>query len=139
MGIEGALSESQNGTSEVSGGPVCWLWAGKTGWSTEEGQAGGGTTQDGGGAGRDYGYKGDKWEHLTAFLFFNIYIYFCVFISWLHCILVAARGIFSCSFCCCSATKSCLSLCDPLDCIMPGSSVLYCPLEFTQNSCPLSR
>ena len=49
-------------------------------WSTEEGQAGGGTTQDGGGAGRDYGYKGDKWGHLTAFLFIHIYIFIFVYL-----------------------------------------------------------
>lgn len=52
MGIKGALSESQNGTSEAGGGPKCWLWAGQTGWpqSTEEGQAGVGP-QDGRGLG----------------------------------------------------------------------------------------
>ena len=33
---------------------------------------------------------------------------------------------------CCSAAKSCLSLCDPMDCSMPGSSVLHCLLEFSQ-------
>ena len=35
--------------------------------------------------------------------------------------------------CCCSlVTKSCLTLCDPTDCSMPGSSVLHYLLEFTQ-------
>ena len=28
--------------------------------------------------------------------------------------------------CCCSVTQSCLRLCDPTDCSMPGSSVLHC-------------
>ena len=34
--------------------------------------------------------------------------------------------------------KSCLTLCDHLDCSMPGSSVLHYFLKFAQNSCPLS-
>ena len=29
--------------------------------------------------------------------------------------------------------KSCLTLCDPMDCSMPGSSVLYCLPEFTHH------
>ena len=35
--------------------------------------------------------------------------------------------------------KSCLTLCDPLDCSTPGSSVLHYFLKFAQNSCPLSQ
>ena len=27
------------------------------------------------------------------------------------------------SFCCCSGVKSCLTLCDPMDCSLPGASV----------------
>ena len=34
--------------------------------------------------------------------------------------------------CCCSVTKSCLTLCDPLDCSMPGFSVLHCLPESAQ-------
>ena len=34
--------------------------------------------------------------------------------------------------CCCSVTKSCPTLCDPMDCNMPGSSVLHCLSEFDQ-------
>ena len=34
--------------------------------------------------------------------------------------------------CCCSTTKSCLILCDSMDCSMPDSSVLHCFLEFAQ-------
>ena len=30
--VEGAFADSQNGTSEASGGPGCWPWAGETGW-----------------------------------------------------------------------------------------------------------
>ena len=32
----------------------------------------------------------------------------------------------------CSVTKSCLTLCSPVDCSMPGSSVLHFLLEFAQ-------
>ena len=35
--------------------------------------------------------------------------------------------------CCCSVSQSCRTLCDPTDCSMPVSPVLY------SNSCPLSR
>ena len=31
--------------------------------------------------------------------------------------------------CCCSASKSCLTLCDPMDCSMSGFPVLYCVQE----------
>ena len=41
------------------------------------------------------------------------------------------RSIFkSCS--CCSVAQSCLTLCDPMDCSTPGSSVLHYLLEFAQ-------
>ena len=32
--------------------------------------------------------------------------------------------------CYCSVAKSCLTLCDPMDCLMPGFSVLHYLLEF---------
>ena len=32
--------------------------------------------------------------------------------------------------CCCSVTKSCLILCDPMNCSTPGFPLLYCLLEF---------
>ena len=35
-------------------------------------------------------------------------------------------------FCCCSVTKSCPALCKPMDCRMPGPSVLHCRPEFAQ-------
>ena len=36
-------------------------------------------------------------------------------------------------FCCCfSVTKSCPTLCDPMDCSMPGFIVLHCLPEFAQ-------
>ena len=34
---------------------------------------------------------------------------------------------------CCSVTKSCLTLCDPMDCSMPGFPVLPCLPEFAQT------
>ena len=34
--------------------------------------------------------------------------------------------------CCCSVAKLCLTLCDPMNCNMPGSSVLFYLLEFAQ-------
>ena len=36
--------------------------------------------------------------------------------------------------CCCSVAKSCLTLCNPTDCSMPGSTVLHYVPEFTQIS-----
>ena len=35
--------------------------------------------------------------------------------------------------CCCSFTQSCLTLCDPMDCNMPGFPVLHYLLEFAQT------
>ena len=35
--------------------------------------------------------------------------------------------------CSCSVTKSCSTLCDPMDCSMAGFPVLHCLLEFTQT------
>ena len=37
------------------------------------------------------------------------------------------------SFCCCSVTRSCLTLCDPVDCSTPGFPVLHCLPEFVQT------
>ena len=43
------------------------------------------------------------------------------------------HGKISCCCChCCSVAKSCLTLCNPMDCSKLGSSVLYCLLEFAQ-------
>ena len=36
-------------------------------------------------------------------------------------------------YCCCSVTKSCPTLCDPMACSTPGSSVLYYLLQFAQT------
>ena len=33
-------------------------------------------------------------------------------------------------YCCCSVAQLCLTLCDPMDCSMPGLSVLHHLLEF---------
>ena len=46
-------------------------------------------------------------------------------------------GSFSWVFCCrfgfCTVAKSCSTLCDPMDCSMPGFPVLHCLLEFAQT------
>ena len=42
-----------------------------------------------------------------------------------------------CCCCCCSVTQSYLTLCDPMDCSMPGFPVLHY-LWVCSNSCPLS-
>ena len=34
---------------------------------------------------------------------------------------------------CCSVAESCLTLCDPMDCSMPGLPVLHCLLQFAQT------
>jgi len=51
-------------------------------------------------------------------LFFSLSLHICVYIN---------------IFCwCCSVAKSCPTLCDLMDCSMPGSSVLYYLPEFAQ-------
>ena len=37
------------------------------------------------------------------------------------------------AYCCFSVTKSCLTLCDPMDCSTPGFPVLHCLPEFAQT------
>ena len=37
------------------------------------------------------------------------------------------------SLCCCSVAQSCLTLCDPMDCSMPGFPVLHYLPEFAQT------
>ena len=37
-----------------------------------------------------------------------------------------------CCPCCCSVMKSCLTLCDPTNCSIPGSPISHCLLEFAQ-------
>ena len=41
-------------------------------------------------------------------------------------------------YCCCSVSVSHLTLCNPMDCGMPGAPVFQYLLEYTQNSCPLN-
>ena len=42
-------------------------------------------------------------------------------------------SIYFCCCCCCSVTKSCSTPCNPMDCSMPGSSVLHYLPEFAQT------
>ena len=37
------------------------------------------------------------------------------------------------TICHCSVRKACMTLCNPMDCSIPGSSVLHCLPEFSQN------
>ena len=44
------------------------------------------------------------------------------------------------TYCCCSVTKLCLTLCDPMDCRMPGFPILQYLLELAQTHvhwCPV--
>ena len=41
--------------------------------------------------------------------------------------------MFTIHFCCCSVAQLCLTLCDPMDCSMPGFPVLHYLLEFAQT------
>ena len=45
---------------------------------------------------------------------------------------ILAAEVQSCC-CCCSLTKLHLTLCNPMDCGMPGSSDLHCLPEFAQT------
>ena len=45
---------------------------------------------------------------------------------------VTLGNFFLLHYCCCSLTKSCVTLCDPMDCSTPGNSVLHCLPEFAQ-------
>ena len=47
--------------------------------------------------------------------------------------------VIECISWCCSATKSCLMLCDPMNYSMPGFPVLHYLPEFAQTQCPLSQ
>ena len=47
------------------------------------------------------------------------------------------KGIYFCF--CCSVAKSCLTLCNPMDCSTLSLPVHHQLTEFTQNSCPLSH
>ena len=52
----------------------------------------------------------------------------------LYCCLFLPLGllIFAWNICCCSVTKSCPTLCDPMDCSTPSFSVFHCLLESAQ-------
>ena len=56
----------------------------------------------------------------------------CLTCVWLHWFIRVSHYMMDCSCCYCSVTKSCLTLCYPMDWCMPGSSVLHCLPEFAQ-------
>ena len=41
--------------------------------------------------------------------------------------------------CCSSGAKSCLTLCNPMDCSLPGFPVLHCLPEFAQTLVPIFK
>ena len=72
---------------------------------------------------------------ISLFLWLSIYSFmssvntdsFTSFLIWMPFILFHFRGY------CCSITQSCPTVCNPLDCGMPGFPVLYHLPEFTQT------
>ena len=56
-----------------------------------------------------------------------------------NCLLPSYIVIECISCCCCSAAKSCLMLCNPMNYSMPGFPVLHYLPELAQTQCPLSR
>ena len=67
---------------------------------------------------------------IQLIFFLNISnIQYCMITRYFHVYYLT----WSSKYCCCSTSKSCMTLCNPLDYSMPGSSVLYCLLEFAQT------
>ena len=74
------------------------------------------------------GYQCMKWlSHISV----SLSSYNCKQEGWTR----SAVGLISIIYtsCCCSVTKLCPTLCDPMDCSIPGSSVLHYPLELAQT------
>ena len=53
--------------------------------------------------------------------------------------MVCLSSLLDCHCHCCSVTQSCLILCDPVMCSMPGFPVLHYVPEFARGTCPLSQ
>ena len=53
-----------------------------------------------------------------------------------HCCVCCVPGCRQGGSCCCSVTQSCLPLCDPMDCSMPGFPVLHYLPAFAQTYVP---
>ena len=85
--------------------------------------------------------SGLPFPYALIFLICLANLFFCFFFSllisiWRVCLSNASflcKSIFKSCFCCCSVAQSCLTLCDPMDCSTPGSSVLHYLLEFAQT------
>ena len=56
-------------------------------------------------------------------------------VSLLNLKIIKILNFMLCAYCC-SVTKLCLTLCEHMDCSMPGSSVLHYLLEFAQLRVP---
>ena len=54
------------------------------------------------------------------------------FVTWSHLVNYHFRPHSPFKYCCCSAAKSCPTLCDPMDCSTSGFLVLHCLLQFAQ-------
>ena len=79
-----------------------------------------------------------KWEEWLGKLFHSLILYFQVhFLELITCYsskIYRDNVDFAQSSCCgCSVTKSCLTLCDPMNCSMPGLPVLHYLHEFAQT------
>ena len=63
----------------------------------------------------------------------HLWLYFCSIVDLYCCVCFrcTVKG-FSYIYCCCSVAKSCLTLCDPMDCSTPGFPVLHYFPEFAQ-------
>ena len=63
---------------------------------------------------------------------FSVEAYGCEGNRYQNVVTCPTVGLRSSISCCCSVVKSCLTLCNPMDCSTPGSSVLHHLLEFAQ-------
>ena len=56
------------------------------------------------------------------------YVSFIYNTSSVYCVSAPENAVLHC----CSVTKLYVTLCNPMECSLPGSSVLHCLLEFSQ-------
>jgi len=61
-----------------------------------------------------------------------VYVYICIYMCVYMCVYVYMYIHIYC-WCCCSVTKSCLTLCDPMNCSMTGFPVFHPLPEFAQT------
>jgi len=74
--------------------------------------------------------KVSNYYYWISYCLFQLYQFlFCVFVILYHWDTQEA----TLGYCCCSVIQSCPTLCDPMDCSMPGFQVLHHPLEFAHT------